>query len=42
MEGESFEEVQEKYENGDYDEELESNYFNGQYDNVEYTIKEVK
>lgn len=30
VEGESLEEVQKNYENGDYDEELESCYFDGQ------------
>lgn len=42
VEAESMEEVQEKYENGDYNEELESCYFDGQYDNVKSKIKEVK
>jgi hypothetical protein len=42
VEAESMEEVQEKYENGDYNEELESCYFDGQYDNVKCKIKEMK
>ena len=40
VEGESLEEVQKNYENGDYDEELESCYFDGQYDDVNYTIED--
>jgi len=39
VEGESLKEVEENYQNGDYDEELNSYYFDGQYDDVSYTIE---
>ena len=42
VEGESMQEVQKNYENGDYDEDLEQYYFDGQYDERYADIKEVK
>ena len=44
VEGKNKSEVQEKYENGDYNEELESCYFDGQYDEASttYTVREAK
>lgn len=42
VEADSIDEVEENYQNGDYDEELEQEYFDGQYDNVDYKIKKVR